>query len=318
MGTTTPWVWGVTAKLRPLRRWTDGHRAKNGSTPATLGLSLIHIFPTQLLSLVTNNSILIEMGAPYLKIVGISYIFNAVSSVYVSMQRSAENPSLGMKVFACSMLLNTFLNYCLIFGNFGAPALGITGAAVATLISRIAEFLLVDVYKRQPPGLCVYPQTGGPGTAGLCGLPHGGRGGGRRQRRAQGRHGVRPVSYTHLDVYKRQEYARHLQTEIFPDLRVAFVHGKMKPREKDAVMAAFAARETDILVSTTVIEVGVDVPNAAVMVVENAERFGLSQLHQLRGRVGRGKHQSLSLIHIFKTGVQRFAGIAAGGHPLPP
>ena len=65
-------------------------------------------FPTQVLSLVTNNSILIEMGAPYLKIVGISYIFNAVSSVYVSMQRSAENPSLGMKVFACSMLLNTF------------------------------------------------------------------------------------------------------------------------------------------------------------------------------------------------------------------
>ena len=92
------------------------------------------------------------------------------------------------------------------------------------------------------------------------------------------------------------EYARHLQTEIFPDLRVAFVHGKMKPREKDAVMAAFAARETDILVSTTVIEVGVDVPNAAVMVVENAERFGLSQLHQLRGRVGRGKHQSYCIL----------------------
>ena len=92
------------------------------------------------------------------------------------------------------------------------------------------------------------------------------------------------------------EYARHLQTEIFPDLRVAFVRGKMKPREKDAVMAAFAARETDILVSTTVIEVGVDVPNAAVMVVENAERFGLSQLHQLRGRVGRGKHQSYCIL----------------------
>ncbi len=92
------------------------------------------------------------------------------------------------------------------------------------------------------------------------------------------------------------EYAAQLQQEVFPDLRVAYVHGKMKPREKDAVMAAFAARETDILVSTTVIEVGVDVPNAAVMVVENAERFGLSQLHQLRGRVGRGPWQSYCVL----------------------
>ena len=92
------------------------------------------------------------------------------------------------------------------------------------------------------------------------------------------------------------EYASKLQQEVFPDLRVAYVHGKMKPREKDAVMAAFSRRETDILVSTTVIEVGVDVPNAAVMVVENAERFGLSQLHQLRGRVGRGAWQSYCVL----------------------
>ena len=92
------------------------------------------------------------------------------------------------------------------------------------------------------------------------------------------------------------EYAAKLREEVFPDLQVAYVHGKMKPREKDAVMAAFAARETDILVSTTVIEVGVDVPNAAVMVVENAERFGLSQLHQLRGRVGRGPWQSYCVL----------------------
>ena len=73
------------------------------------------------------------------------------------------------------------------------------------------------------------------------------------------------------------EYAQKLQTEIFPDLKVAFVHGKMKAKEKDAVMSAFAAGKTDILVSTTVIEVGVDVPNASLMVVENAERFGLSK-----------------------------------------
>lgn len=123
-----------------------GFAAYTGLCITALAALVLHTFPTQVLSLVTNNSILIEMGAPYLKIVGISYIFNAVSSVYVSMQRSAENPSLGMKIFACSMLLNTFLNYCLIFGNFGAPALGITGAAVATLISRIAEFLLVVLY----------------------------------------------------------------------------------------------------------------------------------------------------------------------------
>ena len=74
------------------------------------------------------------------------------------------------------------------------------------------------------------------------------------------------------------------------------MHGKMKARDKDAVMAAFAAGETDVLVSTTVIEVGVDVPNAALMVIENAERFGLSQLHQLRGRVGRGKHKSWCIL----------------------
>ena len=92
------------------------------------------------------------------------------------------------------------------------------------------------------------------------------------------------------------EYAKMLQTEVFPDLRVAYVHGKMKPREKDAVMMAFAGHEADIRVSTTGIEVGVDVPNAAVMVVENAGRFGLSQLHQLRGRVGRGGHQSYCIL----------------------
>ena len=91
-------------------------------------------------------------------------------------------------------------------------------------------------------------------------------------------------------------YAQHLREEVFPDLALGVLHGKMRSKEKDAVMAAFAAGEIQVLVATTVVEVGVDVPNAALMVVENAERFGLSQLHQLRGRVGRGKHQSYCVL----------------------
>jgi len=92
-----------------------------------------------------------------------------------------------------------------------------------------------------------------------------------------------------------EEHAQQLQKE-FPDLRVACVHGKMKPKDKEAVMASMVAGETDILVATTVIEVGVEVPNAALIIVENAERFGLSQLHQLRGRVGRGQHKSWCIL----------------------
>ena len=92
------------------------------------------------------------------------------------------------------------------------------------------------------------------------------------------------------------EYARHLSEDVFPDLNVGYIHGKMKSGEKDAAMSAFVSGETQILVSTTVIEVGVNVPEATLMIVENADRFGLSQLHQLRGRVGRGKDKSYCVL----------------------
>ncbi len=92
-----------------------------------------------------------------------------------------------------------------------------------------------------------------------------------------------------------ETYAEQLKGQL-PNLRIACLHGRMKSAEKESVMATFVAGEIDVLVSTTVIEVGVDVPNAALMIVENAERFGLSQLHQLRGRVGRGEHKSYCVL----------------------
>ena len=99
-----------------------------------------------------------------------------------------------------------------------------------------------------------------------------------------------------LNIKSAELWAETLQTAVFPDLRVALLHGQMKGAEKEAAMASFARGKADIMVATTVIEVGVDVPNATLMVIEDADRFGLSQLHQLRGRVGRGSSKSYCIL----------------------
>jgi ATP-dependent DNA helicase RecG len=99
-----------------------------------------------------------------------------------------------------------------------------------------------------------------------------------------------------LGIKSAEVWAETLQKTVFPDLRILLLHGQMKGAEKEAVMADFAAGRADVLVATTVIEVGVDVPNATLMVIEDADRFGLSQLHQLRGRVGRGSSKSYCIL----------------------
>ena len=99
-----------------------------------------------------------------------------------------------------------------------------------------------------------------------------------------------------LGIKAATVWAETLQQTVFPDLRIALLHGQMKGAEKEAAMASFARGEADVMVATTVIEVGVDVPNATLMVIEDADRFGLSQLHQLRGRVGRGKAKSYCIL----------------------
>lgn len=98
------------------------------------------------------------------------------------------------------------------------------------------------------------------------------------------------------DLIPAEQYYDELREGQFAGYRLGLLHGKMKPKDKDAVMRSFAAGEIDLLIATTVIEVGIDVPNAAIMVIENAERFGLSQLHQLRGRIGRGGYRSTCIL----------------------
>jgi ATP-dependent DNA helicase RecG len=99
-----------------------------------------------------------------------------------------------------------------------------------------------------------------------------------------------------LEVRAAEKEAERLATEVFPDLKLVLLHGRMRPKEKESRMDQFRRADADVLISTTVIEVGVDVPNATVMLVENAERFGLAQLHQLRGRIGRGGHRSFCVL----------------------
>jgi ATP-dependent DNA helicase RecG len=117
-----------------------------------------------------------------------------------------------------------------------------------------------------------------------------------------------------VDLRAATEMADHLAQEVFPQYRLALLHGRLKQDAKDRVMRAFSAGDIQLLVSTTVIEVGIDVPGATIMVIEHAERFGLSQLHQLRGRVGRGDHQSHCILlyqyPISKQGRDRLAALA--------
>ena len=114
-----------------------------------------------------------------------------------------------------------------------------------------------------------------------------------------------------LNLKAAETWAETLQKRVFPDLKVLLLHGQMKSTDKDAVMSAFARGDGDVLVATTVIEVGVDVPNATLMIIEDADRFGLSQLHQLRGRVGRGSAKSYCILTTHNRNVQTIQRLKA-------
>jgi len=119
---------------------------------------VLFLFPVPIMDLLSNEHQLSVLGAPYLRLIGFSYVFNMLSSLYASAQRSIENPHFGMKLFGFSTLLNTGLNYLLIFGHWGFPALGITGAAIATLLARVAEFIICVIYALRCKALPILPR----------------------------------------------------------------------------------------------------------------------------------------------------------------
>ena len=114
---------------------------------STIFALITFLIPQHFMSLFSDNALLVGISAIYIRIAGASSIFNRLVGVYVGAHRSMENPKLGLMIFGCSMLINTFLNWVLIFGKLGAPAMGVEGAALATLLARVAELILMLVYE---------------------------------------------------------------------------------------------------------------------------------------------------------------------------
>lgn len=136
-----------------------GVAAAFGAGIALLLAVAFFLWPVPIMDLLSNNHELSILGAPYLRLIGFSYVFNMLSSAYVSAQRSIENPNFGMKLFGFSTILNTGLNYLLIFGKLGFPMLGIQGAALATLCARIAEFIICLIYALRSKVLPLNPRA---------------------------------------------------------------------------------------------------------------------------------------------------------------